>query len=141
MKRTIINPHWTNNARTIIAAEYHYDNGTILNVTMSTGDTSNPDLFEILSKFTQAEMETNTQEKMNQVATEAATIVAEQRAEINRAKREELVIAKMEAFKIPTVKNSTNTQLHQRIRNSTTLAEIDAWTAALLLYEYNLSNT
>ena len=141
MKRTIINPYWTNNARTMIAAKYHYDNGTILNVTMSTSDTSNPDLSEILTKFTQAEIESNTEEKMSQAAAEAAATAAAQQAEINRAKREELVIAKMEAFKIPTVRDSTNTQLQQRIRNSTTLAEVNAWTAGLLLYEHNLSNT
>ena len=70
MKRTIVNPHWINNARTVLSAEFHYDDGRILSATISDSDTSNPDLAEIKKTFSEAELEKNTRKKNSKMAQE-----------------------------------------------------------------------
>ena len=61
MIRTIKNPHWINNARTILSAEFHYSDGRVLNATINKDDTNNPDWNEITLKFTPEQIEQNTQ--------------------------------------------------------------------------------
>jgi hypothetical protein len=137
MKRTIVNPHWINNARTILEADFHYDDGRIVKATISETDTSNPDLAEIKSKFSDDELEANTRKKIAKVtATQEAEKQRLQAIE-DRKKQEELFAVKLQVFEIDVIKNSTNRKLKSQIRKSKSAIEVQAWAAALLMSEFN----
>ena len=141
MKRTIVNPHWTNNAQTLLAAEYHYDDGRVLQVGMSIGDTSNPDVAEILSKFSPDEIKQNTIKvivKANKKREEEKRVNL---AREERIKNEELFAIKLSLFEIETIKNSTNDLLKRQIRKSKTPIEANAWAVGLMLDELNKQHT
>lgn len=141
MKRTIVNPHWINNARTVLEADFHYDDGRVVKATISETDTSNPDLAEIKSKFSDEELETNTRKKIAKVtATQEAEKQRLQAIE-DRKKQEELFAVKLQVFEIDAIKNSTNRKLKSQIRKSKSAIEAQAWAGALLLSEYNAEQT
>ena len=108
MKRTIVNPHWINNARTVLSAEFHYDDGRILSATISDSDTSNPDLAEIKKTFSEAELEKNTRKKISKMAQDQEAEKLKQQALEDRVKQEELFAAKLKIFDIELIKNSSN---------------------------------
>jgi len=137
MKRTIVNPHWINNARTVLLAEFHYDDGRIVSATISDSDTSNPDLAEIKSKFTEKELENNTRKKIQEVERNKEQEIQQQQAIEDRKNQEELFAVKLKIFDIDTIKNSTNRKLKSQIRKSKSGIEAQAWAAALLLNEFN----
>lgn len=139
MKRTIVNPHWTNNARTILAVEFHYDDGRIVNAVISNADTSNPDLAEIKSNFTEKQLEDNTQVAIKKSNDTLAKKKQEEEALAQRKFNEDLFAAKLKIFEIEMVKNSTNKKLKSQIRKSKSETEAMAWAAALLLSDFNAS--
>lgn len=141
MKRTIVNPHWINNARTVLMAEFHYDDGRIVSATISESDTSNPDLAEIKSKFTDAELEQNTRKKIQKMTREQEEEKQKQQAAEDRRNQEELFAAKLKIFEIDAIKDSTNRKLKSQIRKSKTALEAQAWAAALLLSEFNAAES
>ena len=141
MKRTIVNPHWINNARTVLMAEFHYDDGRIVSATISESDTSNPDLAEIKSKFTEVELEQNTRKKIQKMTREQEEEKQKQQAAEDRRNQEELFAVKLKIFEIDTVKNSANRKLKSQIRKSKTGLEAQAWAAALLLSEFNAAES
>lgn len=139
MKRTIVNPHWINNARTMLAVEFRYDDGRVVNVTLSESDTSNPDLAEIKNSFSTAVIESNTAKQIaitNEMANRKAL---EDSAALDKQKQEELFAVKLEVFEIEAIKNSTNRLLKSKIRKSKSAIEVKAYAAALLLDEHNNS--
>lgn len=138
MKRTIVNPHWTNNARTVIAAEFHYDDGRIVNAVISDTDTSNPDLAEIQGKFSSEEMENNTRKEIQKRNTAMEKQRQEEASAKERKLNEDLFAVKLKIFDIEAVKTATNRKLKSQIRRSKSDVEAMAWAAALLL---DISNT
>jgi len=141
MKRTIVNPHWTNNARTKLSAEYHYDDGRVLTVSMSKEDRSNPDLAEIYAKFTMDEINTNTNVNVLKVQTIRLQEHQANLAKEERRKNEELYVAKLALFEIDVVSNSTNSLLKSQIRKSKTVLEANAWAVGLMMDELNKKTT
>ena len=141
MKRTIVNPHWTNNAETALAVEFHYDDGRILTANMSISDTSNPDVAEILNKFSSEEIKENTQKNIikikNRREFEKQSILAKE----ERRKNEELFTMKLNLFEIEIVKNSTNRLIKSQIRKSKTPIEANAWAVGLMMDELNKQQT
>lgn len=138
MKRTILNPHWINNARTIISAQFQYDDGRLVEATISEDDRSNPDLAEIKAKFSEAELEENTRKNIAKVTSEAQKKrIAEETAR-NRKLNEDLFAVKLKVFEIDTIKNSTNKKMKSQIRKAKNELEVTAWAAALLMTEMNL---
>lgn len=133
MKRKIVNPHWINNARTVISAEFHYDDGRVAQATISESDVTNPDLVEIKTKFTQEELETNTRRKIQEINAERDRKHQEELAKQQRKEQEELFAAKLRIFEIEAIKNSDNRALKSKIRKSKSDVEAMAWAAALLL--------
>lgn len=133
MKRKIVNPHWINNARTVISAEFHYDDGRVAQATISESDVTNPDLVEIKTKFTQEELETNTRRKIQEINAERERKQQEELAKEQRKQQEELFAAKLRIFEIDTIKNSDNRLLKSKIRKSKSDVEALAWASALLL--------
>lgn len=137
MKRNILNPHWVNNARTVIVATFVYEDGRNFEATLSTSDSNNSDLVEILANFTTDEIEQNTQKNIKKIKQEQEQTTAKQQAEKERFIQEKLFAAKLEIFEIEAVKNSTNRTLKSYIRRSKSATEAQAWAAALLLNEFN----
>lgn len=135
MKRTIVNPHWVNNARSVISAEFHYDDGRVVTASISESETLNPDLAEIKQKFTTEELEANTRKKIQQINAERERKKQEEEARAQRKLQEELFAAKLKIFEIESIKNSTNRSLKSRIRKSKSDVEALAWAAALMLNE------
>jgi len=141
MKRTIVNPHWTNDAQTLLSAEYHYDDGRILTVSMSKEDRSNPDLAEIYTKFSMEEINQNTIINIAKVNRIRENEKRANLAKEERRKNEELFAVKLSLFEIETIKNSTNSLLKKQIRRSKTPIEANAWAVGLMLEELNKQQT
>ena len=134
MKRTIINPHWINNARTTLAADFQYSDGSVVRAVISKSD-GNPDYNEILKTFSEEVINTNTGRNAARVNVENEARAAAQEAQKVREKQEALFAAKLDAFEIDVVKESTNAVAKAKIRQSKTPIEVVAWTAILLMNE------
>lgn len=141
MKRTIVNPHWINNARTILTADFHYEDGRVLTATMSETETTNPDLIEIRQKFTDEQLEQNTKNKIRQLGDKRAKENDMKEAQALRKIQEELFAAKLKIFEVEAVKNSTNRLLKSKIRKSKSDIEAMAWAVTLLLEELKNETT
>ena len=141
MKRTIENPHWINNARTILTADFHYEDGRVLTATMSETETTNPDLIEIRQKFTDEQLEQNTKNKIRQLGDKRAKENDMKEAQALRKIQEELFAAKLKIFEVEAVKNSTNRLLKSKIRKSKSDIEAMAWAVTLLLEELKNETT
>lgn len=134
MKRTIVNPHWINNARTMLAADFQYSDGNIVHAVISKSD-NNPDYDEILKTFSEEVLNENTGRNAAKVNTENAARVAAEEAQKLKEKQEALFAAKLDAFEIEAIKESTSNSAKAKIRQSKTIVEVIAYTAVLLLAE------
>ena len=137
MKRTIVNPHWINNARSIISADFQYEDGRIVTVNVSGSETTNPDLIEINEKFTTEQIEENTKQKIKEISNQKIKQKQIAEAHALRKQQEELFAAKLRIFEIDTIKTSTNRVLKSKIRKSKSDVEAMAWAVALMLNEFN----
>jgi len=136
MKRTIVNPHWINNARTILTADFQYEDGRVLTATISETETTNPDLIEIRQKFTDEQLEQNTLRKIKSLADQRAKENDMKEAQALRKTQEELFAAKLKIFEVDAIKTSTNRPLKSKIRKSKSDIEAMAWAVALMLEEF-----
>ena len=134
MKREIINPHWINNARTVLAAEFRYADGTVSNAVISQSD-NNPDYNEIITTFGVDVVEANTLQNMQKVARTNHEQREKEQALRDKKVQEELFAMKLKAFEMDIVKDSTNSALKSKIRRSKSDFEVIAYTAALILSE------
>lgn len=135
LKRTIKNPYWTNNQKTQIMCEFHWENGPIETVAVSDTEQGNPDWKEILEKFTPEEIEENTKEK-NAANLEAHRIEKQKKKEhLEKIKADTIFTAKLESFEIPKIRESKNRELKSSIRKAKSLSEVYAYTAILLMKE------
>ena len=141
MKRKIVNPHWINNARTIIEAEFHYEDGRIVNASISETDEGNPDLIEIKSVFSDEDIAANTRKKIAKLASKREKDEQEKLASEERKHQEELFAVKLKIFDIEAIKNSKNRKLKSQIRKSKNNIEAQVWATALLLSDLNITNT
>lgn len=133
MKRTIKNPHWTNNARSVMSAEFHYDDGRIVTAVINCSDESNPDWLEIKSKYSREELESNTLKEIKRQQQQQQLEKQQQLAMAEKKKQEELFAIKLQAFETDAVKNTTNKVLKSSIRRAKSVFEVYAFTAALIL--------
>jgi transcriptional regulator of heat shock response len=133
MKRTIKNPHWTNNARSVMSAEFHYDDGRVVTAVINCSDESNPDWLEIKSKYSQEELESNTLKQIKRQQQQQQLEKQQQLAIAEKKKQEELFAIKLQAFETDAVKNTTNRVLKSSIRRAKSVFEVYAFTAALIL--------
>jgi hypothetical protein len=133
MKRTIKNPHWTNNARTVMSAEFHYEDGRVVTAVINCSDDSNPDWLEIKSKYSNEELESNTLKVIKKQQQQQQLERQHQQAMEEKKKQEELFAIKLQAFETEAVKNTTNRALKSSIRRAKSVFEVYAYTAALIL--------
>ena len=78
--RVIKNPHYTNNARTSMSCEFHYDDGRVLKANITNVGGKNPDWIEIHSTFSKEELEKNTQNNIRKINDQRAREEQSQRA-------------------------------------------------------------
>jgi hypothetical protein len=141
MAREILNPRWANDQKTHITAKFRYDDGRVLNASISIPEGgSNPDWDEIIETFGTeyldeqkiVEIEKNLKRK---------EITAEQhRTNIERQQKEILFNAKAEAFDMDIVKNSYNREIKNKIRRATSIMEVQVYTAMLHMMEDPIVN-
>ena len=134
MERTILKPYWASSDKTHINCHFEYDDGTLLNVSISNDD-DNPDWKEVMDTFTKKVITDNTKE------VNAALKVAEKSQQTamkdmgERDKNEALFQSKIEAFGLEEVKKSKHKTLKSKIRKSKSLVEVYAYAAAVVLDE------
>lgn len=133
MKRTIKNPHWTNNARTVMSAEFHYDDGRVVTAVINCNDSNNPDWAEIQAKYSTQELEENTMKAIKRQQQQQQAEKQHQQAIADKKRQEELFAIKLQAFETDAVKNTTNRALKSSIRRAKSVFEVYAFTAALIL--------
>lgn len=135
MMRTIKNPHWINNARTMLSAEFHYEDGRVLSAVINKSDANNPDWIEVMEKFSSDDIEKNTREAIRRQASQRDAQERAEKAAKDRKQQEDLFAIKLQAFELPVVKNATNRSLKSQIRRAKSDFEVYAYTAALILSE------
>lgn len=139
MQRTIKNPHWINNARTMLSAEFHYEDGRVVTAVVSDTDTGNPDLQEVHRNFTGDQLEANTRAKIKKVSQDNEIRRQKDEAHKERVKQEELFAAKLKAFEVDTIRTSQNRSLKSKIRRAKNDFEVLAYAAAVILDAENNS--
>lgn len=139
--RVIKNPHYINNARTIVACEFHYDDGRVLTANITNVDGRNPDWIEIHSSFSKEELDRNTQMAIQRINKDKERQAEMEQAKVDKQKQEMLYQLKLEAFEVPMVKDSSNKKLKAQIRKAKTPFEVQAFTSALILHEFNSQST
>ena len=136
MKRTIKNPHWTNNARTVMSAEFHYDDGRVLTAVINGQDVNNPDWNEITRQFSTEALEANTRAVIEKQTKEKEKEKIQKEALAEKLRQESLFAIKLKAFEVPIVKNTTQKDLKKAIRKAQNDFEVIAYAAASILAEH-----
>jgi hypothetical protein len=134
-KRKILDPYFCNNAETQVGCQFEYEDGTILNATVSDTDEGNPDWAEIFDLFTKEEIQKNTQMMLDRNRKEREERERIDMENAEKMKADILFQAKLEAFEIEEIKNSQNRELKSKIRKSKNLTELQAYAAVLVMKE------
>jgi len=142
MTREIINPRWANESKSIISAEFVYDDGRKLKASISIPKGgSNPDWDEIIEKygieFLDSALEKEQQEQKNRKKIREE----ERKIAVERQAKEVLFNAKAEAFDLDIVKNSTNRELKNKIRRANSIMEVSVYTTMLHMLEDPIVNS
>lgn len=139
MSRTIKNPHYLNNAKTMLGCEFHYEDGRVLTANITNVNGTNPDWKEIHDKFSIDEIEANTRRAIQRINGQKDRERIAQEAQAEKQRNEALYAMKLEAFEVSYVKDSTNRRLKAQIRKAKTPMEVQAFTAAVILEEFQKS--
>lgn len=124
-----------------MACEFHYDDGRVLTANITNVDGNNPDWIEIHASFSKEQIERNTQAAIQRVNAEKEQRIEMEKAAVDKQRQEALYQMKLEAFEVPIVKDSTNKKLKSFIRKAKTPFEVQAFTSALILQEFNSQGT
>lgn len=133
------NPYYSNRetgqitAEMLIGSDY---SRVVINPPTEEG-LSNADYDEIIESFGKDTIEARTVEleKIHHKAKEAQQ--EQEEAKRDRIKQESLFNAKMEAFEIQEIKDSENADLKKKLRKSTTLIEVQAWSTIIIQEQFN----
>jgi hypothetical protein len=142
MAREIINPRWGNEEKTHIVAGFKYDNGTIINASITnSGDAEgNPDWAEIMQKFGVEGVDKNSESALEDHQSRKQQRQEQMIIDVDRRKKEALFNAKAEAFDIDLVKNSKNRDVKNKIRRASSITEVLVYTSMLHMMEDPLAN-
>jgi len=139
MNRVIKNPHYLNNAKTMMGCEFHYDDGRVLTANVTNVNGTNPDWKEIHENFSPDELEANTRRAIQRINGQKDKERIAREAQADKQRNEALYALKLEAFEVSFVKESTNRRLKAQIRKAKTPMEVQAFTAAVILEEFQKS--
>ena len=135
MERTIKFPYWSRDDKTQVVCQFHYENGTILEVSVSDTEEGNPDWKEIMETFTVEEIDSITNRMKEEQAEKDEERKKEEEERAERFKTDALFAMKLEAFEIPEIKNSKDKTLKSKIRKAKNSTEVAAYTTILLMKE------
>jgi hypothetical protein len=139
--REILTPRWGNVEKTHIIAKFRYDDGRILDASISVPEGgSNPDWDEIIEKFGTDYLDQYTSDALAKHQAKKADAAAQRQLNAERAQKEALFNAKAEAFDLDIVKNSTNRELKNKIRRATNIMQVHVYTAMLHMMEDPIVN-
>lgn len=141
LPRKILNPRWLNVEKTHVMCEFSYEGGPVVTAAVMDTEEGNSDWKEIMSSFTQEEIDKNTTDFIandQKKKSENEKLEKQRREEHHQTmKNEALFAAKLEAFEIEEVKNSKNRKLKTAIRKAQSIIEVNAYTTILLMNELN----
>ena len=132
-----LNPYWANK-------ETHHLIVTIKNLitgkenmaSIMDPDGTNPDMKEVLKRYTEEEIDNNTQLALEKRNDNIKRKMERQESQIVRSKQEMLFNSKLEAFIVDPIKNSKNTKLKRLIRKSKSIIEVQAYATILIMKEF-----
>lgn len=142
MTREIMNPRWGNDSKSIILAEFVYDDGRKLKASISIPEGgTNPDWDEIMEKYGVDYLEKKAEERLKEEEKKRAQKEEERKIFLERQAKEILFNAKAEAFDLDVIKNSTNRELKNKIRRATSIMEVTVYTTMLHMLEDPIINS
>lgn len=125
-------PYWSNKeAKHIIVTLVHADGRRHLASIMDK-DGTNPDYKAVFEEFTEAQLDENTAEGLKRRNDNVRQSMERREAEAARAAQENLFAAKLEAFEIPSIKTSKNTDFKKLIRKSKSPMEVVSYATLLI---------
>lgn len=136
MKRTIKNPHWINNARTVLSVEFHYDDGRVMSAVINGDDVNNADLKQVLADFTTEELEDNTKKAIAKQGRDREAAEKKEAAEKDRQRQETLFALKLKAFDVEAIKNTTEKKLKSALRRAKSDLEVYAFASAIIIKDF-----
>lgn len=136
MKRTIKNPHWINNARTVLSVEFHYDDGRVMSAVINGDDVNNTDLKQVLAEFTTEQLEENTRKAIAKQNRDREVAEKKEAAEKDRQRQEALFALKLKAFEVDAVKNTTEKKLKSALRRAKSDLEVYAFASAIIMKDF-----
>ena len=141
MAREILTPRWGNEQKTHIIAKFRYDDGRIVDASISVpSGGSNPDWDEIIETFGTDYLDEQTTSQLNRHIQKKAEAAEQRKLNAERAQKESLFNAKAEAFDMDLVKNSKNREVKNKIRRANSIMEVMIYTAMLHMLEDPIAN-
>lgn len=141
MKKTIKNPHWINNARTVLSVEFHYDDGRVMSAVINGDDVNNVDLKQVLAEFTPEQLEENTRKAIVKQNRDREAIERKEAAEKDRQRQEALFALKLKAFEVEAVKNTPEKKLKSALRRAKSDVEVFAFASAIIIKDFESKQT
>lgn len=141
MKKTIKNPHWINNARTVLSVEFHYDDGRVMSAVVNGDDVNNVDLKQVLAEFTPEQLEDNTRKAIVKQNRDREAIERKEAAEKDRQRQEALFALKLKAFEVEAVKNTPEKKLKSALRRAKSDIEVFAFASAIIIKDFESKQT
>jgi len=141
MKKTIKNPHWINNARTVLSVEFHYDDGRVMSAVVNGDDVNNVDLKQVLAEFTPEQLEDNTRKAIVKQNRDREAIEKKEAAEKDRQRQEALFALKLKAFEVEAVKNTPEKKLKSALRRAKSDIEVFVFASAIIIKDFESKQT
>jgi len=135
-EKRIENPIWYNEEKTQIICNMINGSGRFTAVVTKSEDGSNPDWDMIVAKYTNQEIDDNTQKNKNNIERIKNQKFEEYKLQVDKSQKEALFNVKAEAFEIDLIKNSSNRELKNKLRRSKSILE--AQILASILYKEEL---
>lgn len=131
--KRIENPIWYNEDKTQVICNMINGSGRFTAVITKPEDGSNPDWDLIVSKYTNEQIDDNTQKNKNNIERIKNQKFEEYKLQVDKSQKEALFNVKAEAFEIDLIKNSSNRELKNKLRRSKSILE--AQIIASILYK------
>jgi hypothetical protein len=141
MKRTIKNPHWINNARTVLSVEFHYDDGRVMSAVINGDDQNNTDLLQVQAEFSPEQIEENTRKAITKQARDREMQEKKEAAQKDKERQERLFNLKLQAFDVEVIKQTTEKKLKSALRRAKSDMEVYAFASAIILKEHEKAQT
>ena len=131
-----LNPYWSNKEnRHLIVNIKNLTTGKENMASIMDPDGTNPDMKEVLKRYTEEEIDNNTQLSLEKRNDNIKRKIERQKSQAARADQEILFNAKLQSFEVDAIKNSKNTELKRLIRKSKSIMEVQAYATILIMKE------